>query len=146
MIWSVHCLTFQKQIVWKKHFTRFATKGLVVNSCSSALEVWQLCTAHQLVLLTPTKFNKNLLLLFKKESSQVFPQNTKGVVSGYGYPICWIFYVPNRPNLVYFQYKPLWNMAFTMDYSMDSSRHSKNDKFPCVLLLALVGYRIIWVG
>lgn len=93
--------------------------------------------------------NKNLLLLFKKESSQVFPQNTKGVVSGYGYPICWIFYVPNRPNLVYFQYKPLWNMAFTMAYSMDSmdsSRHSKNDKFPCVLLLALVGYRIIWVG
>ena len=81
-----------------------------------------------------------------QESSPVYPQNTKGVVSGFGYPMCWIFYVPNHPNLVYFQYKPLWNMAFTMDYSMDSSRHPKNDKFPCVLLLALVGYRIIWVG
>ena len=101
------------------------------------------------VIADTNKVQQKLTSTLKKESSPVFPQNTKGVVSGFGYPMCWIFYVPNHPNLVYFQYKPLWNMAFTMAYSMDSmdsSRHSKNDKFPCVLLLAPVGHRNIWVG
>ena len=130
----------QHQILWHTNVIEGKTK---VNYRVSAL-----------LLRTPTK-DKNILLLFKKESCPVLSSYIllkdlvlepnlalkipKGLFLVLVYPMCWIFYVPNHPNLVTFQYKPIWNMDFygclwiSMDF-MESSRHSKSGQVEVICL------------